>query len=311
MPILAEYGLVPDVFDSTCYTSADLCCVHLQHLKEALLSDGLVRDLHDGDWLRIFEQDGRAWHLRGKELLRKLATQNRLRTYPACGAAPPADDVGWCNEAIESHTRLNLQGIVTTDATFGHFHKNVLVAPITRLSSAAWWRARSPSVRLRRNLTDYQAHLGLVLACANSVMLIDAHLDPSQVRYAQAVDLICAMAWRNPGPLIEIHRVCYVGSGEQRQIIEQSEWQRRFTQAFAARLQAAGLRIEVFIWDDFHDRYIISDLVGIHLGNGLDTTTSTAKTTWDRLGRDDRDDVQREFDPASGQHGLRGRFSIP
>ncbi len=137
MPILAEYGLVPDVFDSSCYTSAELCDVHLQNLKEALLSDGLVRDLRNSEWLRVFEDNGRTWHKRGKELLKKLATQNRLRIYPACGAASPADDVGWCNEAIASHGRANLQGIVTTDSTYGPFRGNVLVAPITRLSSAA------------------------------------------------------------------------------------------------------------------------------------------------------------------------------
>ncbi len=310
MPILAEYGLVPDVFDSSCYTSTDLCDVHLQNLKEALLTDGLVRNLHDGEWKRVFETKGRTWHNRGKELLRKLATQNRLRLYPACGATCPTDDVGWCNEAIASHGGANLQGIVTTDSTYGPFRGNVLVAPITRLSSAAWWRSRSPSVRLRRNLVEYKAHLGLILACANSMMLVDAHLDPSQTRYSESIDLICEMRGRVPRPLVEIHRVCYVGSGPHRQIIPNVEWRRRFSQA-SARLQAAGLQVDVFIWDDLHDRHIISDLVGIQLGNGLDTTTSTAKTTWDRLGRDDRDDVQREFDPASGEHNLRDRFSIP
>jgi len=80
----------------------------------------------------------------------------------------------------------------------------------------------------------------------------------------------------------------------------------------ATDLSGAGLEVEVFIWDDFHDRYIITDLIGIGLQNGLDTTAdANAVTTWNRLGRPERDDIQREFDPASIRHSLRGRFKLP
>lgn len=70
--------------------------------------------------------------------------------------------------------------------------------------------------------------------------------------------------------------------------------------------------MEVFVWDHFHDRYLISNLIGVSLPNGFDATSNVnEKTTWTRLGRDERDDVQREFDPAVGRHRLHGRFSIP
>jgi hypothetical protein len=75
--------------------------------------------------------------------------------------------------------------------------------------------------------------------------------------------------------------------------------------------RAAGLHVEVFFWDDFHDRYLVSDLVGILLPNGFDTTSNLGDvTTWSRLGRIQRDDIQREFDPASGRHTVRHRFRI-
>ena len=68
----------------------------------------------------------------------------------------------------------------------------------------------------------------------------------------------------------------------------------------------------VFIWDDFHDRYLISDLVGILMANGLDTDNAPGVVTaWARLERDNRDDVQREFDPSAGRHKLQHRFTIP
>ncbi|WP_347273618.1 hypothetical protein [Candidatus Kuenenia sp.] len=52
--------------------------------------------------------------------------------------------------------------------------------------------------------------------------------------------------------------------------------------------------------------------MGISAQNGFDTTTHPgSKTTWNSLGRQERDDVQREFDPASGRHNLKYRFRAP
>lgn len=311
MALLAEYGLIPDVFDTTCYSTADLADVHLQHLKEVLLCEGVVRNFRDGAWLHEFAGETRLWHKRGRELLKKLATQNRLQLDRPHLATVPATDVQWCHEALASHGSRALGGIISTQSTSEQFAKNPLVAAITRLSSAAWWASRSPSIRVERNIADYRRHLGLVLECANSIMFIDAHCDPSSQRYAGIAPLICHVADRSPHPAIEIHRVCYVGSGRGRQILTPRDWENKFRQAMGVQLQSAGLRVEVFVWDDFHDRYVISDLVGIALLNGLDTTSApNAKTMWNRLGRVERDDIQREFDPAAKRHELRHHFTI-
>ncbi len=89
-------------------------------------------------------------------------------------------------------------------------------------------------------------------------------------------------------------------------------FERNFRDGISAHLRVAGLQAEVFVWDDFHDRYLISNLIGISLPNGFDTTRDpNSVTRWTRLGRNDRDDVQREFDLASQQHALRARFMIP
>ena len=112
--------------------------------------------------------------------------------------------------------------------------------------------------------------------------------------------------------MIEIHRVCYKGSGPNRTILKVNELERDFRRELDSALRSAGIQVDVFIWDDFHDRYLISNLVGISLPNGFDTSHNPKDiTTWTRLGRRERDDVQREFEEASGRHKLHGRFSIP
>jgi hypothetical protein len=143
-------------------------------------------------------------------------------------------------------------------------------------------------------------------------MFIDPHLNPSQHRYREFSQLLLSTAGRIHSPLIEIHRVCYIGSGPSRTILSEDEWKSVFQGAWASELRSAGFSLEVFIWDDFHDRYLISNLIGISVPYGFDTTTSLSSiTTWTRLGRQDRDNIQREFDLASNRHVLRGRFRIP
>ena len=65
MPLLAEYAITPDVFDVASYTSEEVCGLHLEAIREPMLTDGLVRDLRDGEWRRLFANDARAWHRRG------------------------------------------------------------------------------------------------------------------------------------------------------------------------------------------------------------------------------------------------------
>ena len=106
--------------------------------------------------------------------------------------------------------------------------------------------------------------------------------------------------------------MCYYGAGSTRAILDLGEWETHFRIGLDTSLRSADLQAEVFISEDFHDRYLISNLVGILLSNGFDTTKNPdEETTWARLGRDTRDKIQREFDPASGRHTLCGKFRIP
>ena len=60
---------------------------------------------------------------------------------------------------------------------------------------------------------------------------------------------------------------------------------------------AAGLQVDVFIWDDFRDRLLISNLVGIAFQNGFDTSSNSSITThWSCIGTKSREGVSREFE---------------
>ncbi len=314
MPLLAEYAITPDVFDTTSYASEEICRLHLDRLREVMLAEGLVRDLRDGEWRQLFATNDREWHRRGKELIRKLATQGRLIHFRPASDERPIDDSGWCAEALATHNLYPLTGgVIVTNRVKAVFEDEELVASVDRLPTAAWWTRRSPSVRLPRTLDAYKEHLELVLHCANSISFIDPYLNPRRGGYQGFGRLLAMAGGRRPAPRIEVHRVCWEEACDKRFRPEFRERiERNFREALEPIARESGLKIEVFLWDDFHDRYVISNLIGISVPYGFDTTTNpSAITTWTRLSRDDRDDVQREFDESSGRHVLKDRFQIP
>ena len=311
--MLVEYALVPDIFDSTCYNTVETCDVHLQYLKEPLLQDALVRDLRNGGWSTFVRKDMPRYHLRAKELIRKLISQNRLCKSEPIGQSIPTNYMGWCNEALASHKHNPLNGIIASSLVAAQFKNVTEVASIEKLYNASWWQNRSPSIRLNRNTNDYIFHLKLILNHGNSLMFVDPHIDPGENRYGEFIQLLKAIRGSDGiSPRIEIHRVCYKGSGANRKIFPFDYWEMNFKKNFSKKLTSKGLSVEVFIWDDFHDRYLITDILGIAIPNGFDISNiSNNQTTWTKLGRRDRDDIQREFDPSAGYHDLKHRFRLP
>jgi len=315
MALLADYAITPDVFDVMSYSSEEVCEARLEHIREPMLTEGLVRDLRDGQWRGTFANPERGWHRWTKEIVRKLAAQGRLIPFPSVLPDPPVDDQGWCAEALGSGDIQEFTGgIIVTSAVKNAYPDEPMVARIDQLRNTPWWAARSSSVSLPRMMVDYVRHLDPVLRCSNSLLFIDPYLDPMQEGYREIGRLIEVAGRRQPSPRIEIHRACYEGFAGRRFPMNEDRdyFERRFRDGMSAHLRAAGLQAEVFIWDDFHDRYLISNLIGISLPSGFNTTRNPDSITrWARLGRNDRDGVQREFDPASGRHALHARFTIP
>lgn len=309
MVLLGEYALTPGVFEATAYSSEEVCGLHLQALKDVLLHEGLVRNLRAGEWVKAFDDSSRPWHQRGKELLKKLRTQKRIVLADAAVATAPQTDADWCAEAIASHAARPLAGVIATDATAVPHAHNPIVSSVSKLSSATWWASRSPSLRLGRTRVDYETALAPVLRHANSLIFIDPFIDPTDHhQYRDLMALLAGLRTRSVKPLVEIHRAAWYGGGNDKRP-QVNEVVEALTPAITTTARAAGLSVDVFLWDDIHDRYLITDLIGISLPYGFGTTrASNAQTTWTRLGRDDRDAVQRDFEPA--RRAPRHRFTV-
>ena len=205
--------------------------------------------------------------------------------------------------------QLPLAGIVATDPIAAPHAATPVVSSVAKLTTASWWISRGPSVRLARTLGDYQKALELVLRHANSLMFVDPYIDPTNVyQYGDLMRLLGTLQHRSIKPLVELHRAAWYGQEHDKRP-RVGEVVGALQPGLSRVARAAGISFDVFLWDEIHDRYLITDLIGISLPYGFGTTSKADSfTTWTRLGRADRDLVQRDFDPA--RRSPRHRFSV-
>ena len=303
MALLSEYAVTPDVFNLGCYKSRDLGKTHIGQLQQVFLTEGLVRDLRNGAWHKLLKNDCDKWV---KKVLKNLELNGRLVPSDPALSHTPLSDREWCDEALESHKPTPLNGIIVSDATERTYRGNQLVESVNKISDlnkAKWWSPIDSSLRLNRTIEDYKDALELIFRHANSIMFIDPYIYPAQGNYVDFIQLLEAAGNRpsqSPRPFVEIHSKIrkirkkngeLANKEENRRIMENT-----FRNEFGPVLSRSNLKAEVFIWDDFHDRYLISDLVGIQMSNGFDTSTGPLKTIWSRIGRTDREAVEHDFD---------------
>lgn len=264
-----------------------------------------------GEWhAHVVGQQDRL-HPKGRELLKKLKAQNRLIPHAQILRDTPATDEEWENEALGSHARTPLTGIVIGQQAKSLRHAaNEFIACPQKLASTPFWSSRTCSRRIPRTIVEYRKLLDVVLRHANWLAFIDPHFDPSDRKYRDFHQLLTPCAGRNPAPLLEIHRVAWMGDGRDRRE-RSADHERIFRQHLEPQLRQAGVQAKIFLWDDFHDRFLASDLIGLSWSNGFDTNADAASSvTVARLSRSDRDDLQKEFSVNSPKHDLKHQFVI-
>jgi hypothetical protein len=310
--MLKEIAITPDVFLDSSYSSTGLSQHFMQFLKEPLLQELLVRNLHNGDWYKFLITHIGNWSPKAKELITKIIRQNRLKLFPTQNEQLPDSDVSWCHEAVASSGVEALEGILTTSATKAVFQEDVIVSEIEKLFTSLWWTNRESTIEVSRTYDDYENRLLNILCQANSLLFIDPHINPAMKRYRGFSRLLDKCKAVNGKCRIEIHRVVYHGSGPHRELLSLSDWKTNF-EFLKSNNTDKKLVVDVFIWNDFHDRYLLSDLTGILMPNGFDE--SPDKTRWSRMDRKAIDNTWREFDTNEGhavdnKHKLQGHFKI-
>jgi hypothetical protein len=308
--MLLELAVIPEVFDESAYGNPASCNFCLKVLMPILLEEAVVRDMRDGSWGRWMRKPPMKCHRATVEIIETLAKRQRLNLFPPALATEPTDSSEWCYEALATHEKVELDAIVCANSVASEYPGDKLIHSLEALPDSDWYKNRACSLRLKRQSAEYLQNLASPLNRCNSAMFIDPHLDPSRKGYRDFHKLLNIAHRRQAAPIIELHRCSYEGGGENRRMLTLTNVESMF-ESLAAALYDANLKAEVFVWDIMHDRYLITNQIGIALLNGFDISQDvTELTTWTRLSAKDREDIQREFDPSSRRHQLKYRFEI-
>jgi hypothetical protein len=106
-------------------------------------------------------------------------------------------------------------------------------------------------------------------------------------------------------PSIEIH-LCHLEPG-----VTKTDFERLFKRRLESFIQSKKLEVEIFIRDQIHDRFILTNFIGIQSGNSFSISRNPDETTtWTRISRTRRDELQKEFARNSRDHKLQHYFTV-
>jgi hypothetical protein len=319
--MLREFAFSPDILlasayglttaDGVFHTAEDHGHLALNTLRKGLERGGVVRDLAGGAWLQAVMSTTEGLHPRSREVLLKIQKNGRVVPAARRVAAQPADEMSWLTEAFASHQAEPLLSQFFGTDSFGAAVSAAayqqLPKGISKLPFCEPFAGGGCSAKVRRTLVDYVNLLRPLFKHSRSLMFIDPYLDLEAPNYRDFVGLLQEVARVRPDASVELHRQLRV-TGPGSQLIPADEWRRRFKRAIDADPLLRTLAIEVLIWDEFHDRYLVSNLMGISVPYGFDTSTKADETRWTVLTPDDTDDIRVEF--SAGDPRKRRRLQV-
>lgn len=319
--MLYEFALSPEILLSTSYgiVQGDDFIVAEDHGHLALCAlwkgierGGVIRNLAGGHWLKHIDNLNQGWHPRTRELLKKLRTAGRIVDANSRKEVMPENEQGWLDEAFASHqVDPKLSQFFGTD-TFCRKVKSAeyqgLPVGISKLPFCTPFSGGGCSVKVRRVLADYVAALKPLIRYSRSLMFIDPYLDLAAANYKDFLQLLKEISTINPKVHLELHRQLKEADPKA-QMRSAGEWQARFEAELKKDPDIQKLNIDIFIWDEFHDRYLVSDLMGLSIPYGFDTSAKKDETRWTVLAREDADDVRLEF--SDGDPHKRRRQRLP
>lgn len=306
--MLKEFAFSPEVLLSSAYgitttdgifhPAEDHGHLALNTLRKGLERGGIVRNLAGGEWLKTVANTEVGLHARSREVLAKIQKTGRVVPAAMQSVAPPSTEKEWLSEAFASHQADPfLSNFFGTDAfgeavSAGDYQQ--LPKGVSKLPLCEPFSGGGCSIKVRRTLVDYADVLRPVFKYSRSLMFIDPYLDLEAHNYRDFVGLLREAARLRPDASVELHRQLRV-PGPGGPVVPAGELRQRIRRVIDADPLLRSLKVEIFVWDEFHDRYLVSNLMGISIPYGFDTSNKQDETRWTTLTPEDADDIRIEF----------------
>lgn len=303
--MLYHFAITPDVFEPDVITEMTPPGVVLLQLLRGIEKNGLLADLHAGQWMthvRRNQSDEKmppAVRDRVEACFSVLHDRNRIIRHPSGSAEWAKDDFRWLRWSLERHhsdPANPMSGIFASDdyVELSSVEDDILIRLSMALDCEKWLN-RPASARFTKTESNLQTHLAPIVRYAQKVSLIDPFMTCRKDRFFNTVQY-CASALgfydgvRHPG-LIHIHAG---DPRKDRELSHRESVKERLDRWGTALTQVAshfGHSFRVLLWQNrpggktFHDRYLVTDQCGIDARGGLDflddeTRANVSGWTW-------------------------------
>lgn len=285
--MIYEFAITPGVFDADVLQDPDVAR-DLIRVLEGLTSNGLVSDIASEE---LQTELGRRIHRlpagRVKEEVMTLVSllDRRQRFVPReyVGQVWPNTDPEWYDEAVASSSIEPIHAIVTSPATIEARPRRGDHVGVGSVCSSDVWTSQRRTAPINRTTAAFIAALRPMLVSARSLKIVDPYIaripDP---RFVQSLSEVVRVATdRAVGTALRILEI-YTSTGGSNPA-SWDTWKVNFEAEFrrAFGVFARGdLTFDVFVWEkrgngpDLHNRFLLSNAVGVQLGYGLDESTS-------------------------------------
>jgi len=323
--VLYEFAMTPDLFDASLVGNDRASGVILVELLRGITENGLLANLHKGQWLRHITTKrmltlSPALKDRVMVCLSVLHDRHRLVRHPKCMSGDPSCDQDWLSLALDSHQRIPFHGIILSKILMNGCKQqcDAFLEFLVALDSPQWGKKRNRTLTLTKSRRDYKVALSRILRHAKALSLVDAYMNCSESRFFNTID-ICSEVMGQRGHARLNGRI-YIHAEKEKQkpygktLTEYLDaWEHKLKD-LAAR---DGHRFKVFLWESLpgtqtmYDSYILTDQCGVFL-HRLDCRihSHSNSTDWNLLDEETRLHRLEDYDPASSPFQLLGRREV-
>ncbi len=317
-----EYAITPDVFNDEYITADPRLEVILSEILKGICKNGMIANLNKDGWVKHLENE-RIPALSDMELkdrllrlLKCLKDRNRLVRHPKAQHGDPSLDSDWLALALESHTHIKFDGIITTRSLIetSPIECAEFINCLQSLNSPHW-ESRRHTLTLQSCEPYYRPVLDPILRHARSLTIVDPYFSPHHPKFTNFLR-ICLDQLGKRGQSVLPARI-HIHTGDPNTDIYNPQTENDRLHAWEQCLKIlckpyTPHKIKVFLrkkkvsGKKFHDRYILTDQCCIEIPMGTDTfdLSTPHSTTWSLLDHEDMQFKAQEIDPAMGVYEL-------
>ena len=256
--------------------------------------------------------------------LNVLSNRHRLIKHPVSSRGEPTDDDGWLDLALESHATAPFYGVVLSQLLRdSRGLSDTVFMNLSEVLDSDLWEKRSYSVTLRRTKAHYRNALTPVLKYARTLTLVDPYMSCYEPRFFEVVQMCVDMLGQRGYEIVPGRIHIHAGNPEraprnrnrEKAKDRLDEWERKLRPLIDARHPH---KFRVFLWAErpggerMHDRFILTDQIGIVVPGGLDHQENIVpgSTDWTLLDEEARIRRLEAFDPPTSPFALKGQRTI-